>query len=103
MLRNADYSWILPRAKWGAVVPVLAALTLTAIVGCGEDGVATYPVSGKVVYPDGSPLAGGVIELRCTAAPTPVTARELCAKTAHSNCERFTRATALLLARIKHW
>ena len=39
---------------------VVAAVTL--IVGCGDDGRRkTYPVSGKVVYPDGSPLPGGTI------------------------------------------
>lgn len=75
MLWNADYSWILPGAQRETVASVLAALTLTAIVGCGDGGVATYPVSGKVIYPDGSPLASGVIELRSTAESTPVTAR----------------------------
>jgi hypothetical protein len=33
--------------------------------GCGK-APATYPVAGKVVYPNGSPLTGGVIELSLT-------------------------------------
>jgi hypothetical protein len=30
-------------------------------LGCGSDAPETYPASGKVVYPDGTPLAEGTI------------------------------------------
>jgi len=42
------------------LVLVLAVVTL--ITGCGSgDQVATYPVTGEVVFADGSPLQGGSI------------------------------------------
>ena len=35
---------------------------IVVAVGCGDNGrVRTYPVSGKVVFPDGKPLPGGNI------------------------------------------
>ena len=42
---------------WAGVVVVVSLAT----VACGPGRPATYPVEGKVVFPDGSPLAyGGV-------------------------------------------
>ena len=42
---------------------VIAGLT-ALVAGCGPQGTATYPVHGKVVFGDGSPLRGGTIEFR---------------------------------------
>ena len=48
------------RAGWtGAVLAVLVA------VGCGGPrGPATYPAKGKVVYADGQPMTGGVVQFQ---------------------------------------
>lgn len=43
----------------------LPALGMAAIFGCGEPQTKTYPVMGKIVFEDGTPLAGGSIELEC--------------------------------------
>ena len=40
------------------VVALVGAVGLFAC-GCGSDRAATYPVKGKVVFTDGSPLEGG--------------------------------------------
>ena len=46
------------RSLWARVViVVVAALTVS---GCGSK-IKTYPVKGKVHFPDGSPLPGGVV------------------------------------------
>lgn len=37
-------------------------LFLSILVGCGESRVPTYPVSGTVVFDDGSPVRTGTIE-----------------------------------------
>lgn len=34
------------------------------LAGCGADRQPTYPVAGKVVFEDGTPLAGGVVEFQ---------------------------------------
>ncbi|MEZ6129778.1 MAG: carboxypeptidase regulatory-like domain-containing protein [Planctomycetaceae bacterium] len=36
---------------------------LLCVVGCGSDQVATYPVTGRVVFLDGSPVRTGTVEL----------------------------------------
>lgn len=41
---------------------LLALLGLTALTGCG--GAGTYPVQGKVLLPDGTPLRGGLISFQ---------------------------------------
>ena len=40
---------------------------LTMVIGCGESQVPTYPVSGTVVFEDGSPVRTGTIELSSQA------------------------------------
>ena len=37
-------------------------LCLSMLVGCGESRVSTYPVSGTVVFDDGSPVSTGTVE-----------------------------------------
>lgn len=50
----------------------LAAVSLTALIGCGRGGeVATYPVTGVVRYSDGSPLPGGTITLHSAESKYP--------------------------------
>jgi hypothetical protein len=39
----------------------IALLTLACSCGCGTKDRATYPVSGKVVFDNGAPLAGGMV------------------------------------------
>jgi hypothetical protein len=43
---------------------------LPIFAGCGPSTPATYPVYGKVVFPDGSPLKGGEIEFEPKSADT---------------------------------
>lgn len=38
-------------------------LCLSMLVGCGESRVSTYPVSGTIVFDDGSPVRTGTVEL----------------------------------------
>jgi hypothetical protein len=45
----------------------LAVLGLAALTGCGGAG-GTYPVRGKVVYADGAPVSGGVINFEPAGA-----------------------------------
>jgi hypothetical protein len=50
--------------------PLLAALLLGGLVGCG--GPRLYPVAGRLVWEDGSPakeLAGGLVVLEAVDAP----------------------------------
>ena len=42
---------------WG--ITILAALWTGFLVGCSSDEFKTYPVTGRVVFADGSPLAVG--------------------------------------------
>jgi hypothetical protein len=46
--------WLAPMLRLGCFVLVLGSL-----VGCGTR--KTYPVRGKVQYPDGSPMKGGAV------------------------------------------
>ncbi|QDU63314.1 hypothetical protein Pan216_41920 [Planctomycetes bacterium Pan216] len=41
---------------------VILAAALLAVPACGPAGPTTWPVTGKVVFPDGEPVAGGIIE-----------------------------------------
>jgi hypothetical protein len=49
------------------------ALILTAVAGCGSG--STYPVRGKVIFKDGTPLAGGQILFRPINGKPPLSAR----------------------------
>jgi hypothetical protein len=40
----------------------IAVVLLLALAGCGSGNPPTYPVTGKVTLPDGSPLAGASVE-----------------------------------------
>ena len=52
------------------------AVTLALLAGCGPSRPATYPVTGKVVFPDGSTLPGGMVEFESISAEgRPVNAR----------------------------
>ena len=42
-------------------VRILAASLIGVLIGCSSDEFKTYPVTGKVVFADGSPLAVGKI------------------------------------------
>ena len=42
----------------------LVAFWITSLVGCGNGRLATYPVEGRVTFPDGKPLHGGIIEFQ---------------------------------------
>ncbi|MEX0792848.1 MAG: hypothetical protein WD045_06900 [Pirellulaceae bacterium] len=48
------------------VVGCLMAILPLGLAGCGETGPATYPVSGRVVLPDGTPATHGIVEFRTT-------------------------------------
>jgi hypothetical protein len=52
---------------------LVIALILAAALGCG--GRSTYPVRGKVVFPDGTPLPGGRVIAEPTDATHQVSAR----------------------------
>jgi predicted small lipoprotein YifL len=51
------------------VIVLLAALSIAALAGCGPGGEKTYPVTGKVTYPDGTPLAGARVSFESTSKP----------------------------------
>lgn len=58
-----------------ATFRVCTVVLLVAVGGCGkkaEEGPTTYAVTGKVVFPDGKPLARGHIEFN---SPTDSTVR----------------------------
>jgi hypothetical protein len=41
---------------------VVLGVALVLLAGCGPDGPRLYPVTGRVVYRDGRPVPGGVVE-----------------------------------------
>ena len=43
--------------------PLSVVFLLCLLAGCGDDRVPTHPTRGKVVFPDGSPVRTGVVEL----------------------------------------
>lgn len=47
----------------------VAALVLVGVVGCG--GTRTYPVQGKVVFPDGTPMTAGLVVFEPVEAQRP--------------------------------
>lgn len=64
-------------ASQAAVVAVvIVAIAMVTLSGCGPNRPATYPVTGKVVFPDGSTLSGGMVEFESLSADgQPVNAR----------------------------
>jgi len=50
----------------------LGILSISVLAGCGSDRVPTYPVSGKVVFEDGSPVKYGTIEAESQYGTTAV-------------------------------
>jgi len=53
---------------------VLVAVLVVA-VGCGTGRPPTFPASGEVVLPDGSPFKGGRVEFRCAQVSPVAVAR----------------------------
>jgi hypothetical protein len=49
-------------------------LVLAGVLGCGS-GPKLYPVQGKVVYPDGSPMKGGAVIFEPVDSSVKVSAR----------------------------
>jgi hypothetical protein len=49
-------------------------LALAGVAGCGS-GLKLYPVHGKVVYPDGSPMKGGAVIFEPVDSSVKVSAR----------------------------
>ncbi len=47
---------------------------LVSLAGCG-DGVATYPVTGRVLLPDDRPLIGATVTFKSVAGETTVRSR----------------------------
>lgn len=57
------------------VVAVTATFVIGTTVGCSGSKLPTYPVSGQVVFPDGSTLErGGIVRFICNDVTPPVTA-----------------------------
>jgi len=52
---------------------LLAAVFLFCFVGCGSDQVTTYPVKGRIVFQDGSPVRTGTVELESKQFDTTAT------------------------------
>ena len=42
----------------------LFAIWLATLAGCSGNGLATYPVEGRVKFPDGKPLQGGIVQFQ---------------------------------------
>lgn len=49
--------------KRGSAAWLLVGVVFCGIVGCGERDAATYPVTIKVAYPDGKPIADAQVVL----------------------------------------
>jgi hypothetical protein len=64
----------------GVVLTAALAAQLVVGGGCGgpDTGVPkTYPAKGKVVFPDGQPLTGGMVEFRSAADASLTTTGEI--------------------------
>ena len=59
---------LLTAPKRMTFVVLLSLSVLAGVPGCSVDS-GTVPVSGKVVFPDGSPLDHGIIEMRHNSLP----------------------------------
>jgi hypothetical protein len=49
-------------------VSIALTLSVGLLLGCGK-GEATYPVTGKVTYPDGTPLVNAQVSFESTTKP----------------------------------
>lgn len=65
-MQNEDGKF--PSAKW-----IVAVLVGSGLLGCSGQ-VATYPVRGMVVYPDGKPVTKGSVEFDAIDQKKPITA-----------------------------
>ena len=58
----------------GSMIPRLFLILLLAasftMAGCRQQGQSTYTVSGKVLFPDDTPVNGGVVEFESTEPET---------------------------------
>ncbi len=52
-----------------------AAIALASLIGCSSGGQPTYRAGGRVTFPDGQPLDGGVVEFRSLDLQPSVSAR----------------------------
>ena len=52
------------RKKLSGRIRFLCCVLLLAGMGCSNDRLPTYPVSGQIIFPDGQPVRTGLIELR---------------------------------------
>ncbi|MFY8200308.1 MAG: hypothetical protein ACOVLE_06540 [Pirellula staleyi] len=52
------------RPKYGTLAAVLFSLATLFSLGCSDGRLKTYPATGKVVFPDGSPVKVGTIECK---------------------------------------
>ena len=59
---------LLTAPKRMTFVVLLSLSALAGVPGCSDDS-GTVPVSGKVIFPDGSPLDHGIIEMRHSSLP----------------------------------
>jgi hypothetical protein len=62
---------------WATAMSIrfLSLVAWLCMAGCGASSLPTYPVTGEVVFPDGSPLSGGVVEFRSLQGTPAVVAR----------------------------
>jgi hypothetical protein len=58
---------------WPKLRLALVGLPLLVVIGCG--GKKLYPVEGKVVFPDGTPLTGGWVEFEPVEGKANVSAK----------------------------
>jgi hypothetical protein len=58
---------------WRGIPIALTLLTLVAASGCG--GRKVYPVQGRVIFPDGTPLTGGLVVFEPVEPAADVSAR----------------------------
>lgn len=61
---------VITRAPRPSGAARLCLLALLAAAGCGPRLHKTYPVEGKVVFKDGTPLTGGSVEFQSDAEAT---------------------------------
>jgi hypothetical protein len=57
-----------------AIINTLAFVFAGTIIGCGNGNPETYPVTGTVVFADGTPLTDGSVEFETEIDDKPITA-----------------------------